>query len=284
MHLMLALLLAGKWAAIVLPADKGDDELAQNLSDVLVATIADRTHSELVGREEFRTQLGLSDRGVLGCAGDTACLGRVGVQLKVDKMVVGTVSRGVGDEYIVNLNLIDVGALRAEQGVLRKTHGVQALVQEVQGIAVQFTGGRPLVTTPESKGAPEVTPPAPTGEQVPIGETNLVGVRERPARFRTMAWTLTIGGASSVLIGVILGSAAHSKANDLEHQSNIMPPQLFDNSLQKLQTDGKNLDDAAKFFGAVGLIAAGTGLILFYVGRPITVTTDGRTVSLAGRF
>src|SRR5438477_4089310 len=158
MHLMLALLVAGKWAAIVLPADKGDDELAQNLSDVLVATIADRTHSELVGREEFKTQLGLSDRGVLGCAGDTACLGRVGVQLKVDKMVVGTVSRGVGDEYVVNLNLIDVGALRAEQGVLRKAKGVQQLVAEVQSIAAQFAGGRPAVTPPTPT-PPEITPP-----------------------------------------------------------------------------------------------------------------------------
>jgi len=284
MHLMLALLLAGKWAAIVLPADKGDEELAQNSSDVLVATIAERTHSELLGREEFKAQLGLQGSGVLGCAGDTACLGRVGVQLKVDKMVVGTVSRGVGDEYIINLNLIDVGALRAEQGVLRKTHGVQQLVQEVQSIAVQFTGGRPTVTTPGPTPAPEVTPPPPSGEEIPIGETNLIGVREKPARFRTMAWILTAGGAGSLVIGGILGSAAHSKANDLEHQSNITPPQLFDTSLQNIQNQGKKFDDAAKFFGAVGVLSAASGLILFYVGRPVTITSDGKSVSLAGSF
>jgi hypothetical protein len=283
MHLMLALLLAGKWAAIVLPADKGDDDLAQNLSDVLVATIADRTHSELVGREEFRTQLGLSGRDVLGCAGDTACLGRVGVQLKVDKMVVGTVSRGVGDEYVINLNLIDVGALRAEQGVLRKAKGVQQLVQEVQSIAQQFTGGRPVVTAPGVT-PPEVTPPPPGTEQIPIGETNILGVRERPARYRTAAWVLTIGGAASIAIGIGLGAAAHAKSNDLEHQSNVTPPQLFDTSLQNIQSEGKKLEDGAKLFAAVGLIAAGTGLVLFYVGRPITLTTDGRTVSLAGHF
>src|ERR1051325_8462950 len=116
-------LLVGRWAAIVLPSDTGDAELAQNLSDVLVATVADRTHAELVGREELRAQLGLSDRGVLGCAADTACLGRVGVQLRVEKLIVGTVARGLGDEFIINLNLIDVNALKTEAGLLRKVHG-----------------------------------------------------------------------------------------------------------------------------------------------------------------
>jgi hypothetical protein len=281
---MLALLLAGKWAAIVLPADKGDEELAQNLSDVLVATIAERTHTELLGREEFKAQLGLQGRDVLGCAGDTACLGRVGVQLKVDKMVVGTVARGVGDEYIINLNLIDVNALRAEQGVLRKAKGVQQLVAEVQNIATQFTGGRPLVVTPPSTTPPEVTPPPPSGPQVNIGETNLMGVQERPPRFRTTAYILLGGGGASILVGGILGSAAHGKSNDLEHRANVAMPPLFDSSLQKIQSDGKNLEDAAKFFVAVGAIAGVTGGILFYVGRPVTVTTDGRSVSLAGSF
>src|SRR5262252_1171065 len=130
-----AALLGGRWAASVLPSDAGDAELSQNLSEVLVATLAERTHAELVGREELRAQLGLSDRGVLGCAADTACLGRVGVQLRVERMVVGTVARGVGDEYIINLNLIDVSQLRTERGELRKAHGVQELVAEVQAIA-----------------------------------------------------------------------------------------------------------------------------------------------------
>src|SRR5437016_2413656 len=93
-------LLAARWAAIILPSDSADQELAQNLSDVLQATIADETHAELVGREQLGAQLGLSDRGMLGCVGDTACLGRVGAALKVEKMVVGTVSRGVGDEFV----------------------------------------------------------------------------------------------------------------------------------------------------------------------------------------
>jgi hypothetical protein len=282
MHLLLMLVLAGKWAAIVLPADKGDEELAQNLSDVLAATIAERTHSELVGREEFKAQLGLQDRGVLGCAGDTACLGRVGVQLKVDKMVVGTVSRGVGDEYVINLNLIDISALRAEQGVLRKAHGVQQLVSEVQSIATQFTGGRAAVSTP-SANPPEVTPPPP-GQPVNIGETNLVGMQEKPARFRTAAWICTLGGGGAIVLGGILGSASHSKSNNLEQRANVAMPPLFASSLQKLQNDGKNLEDGAKVFVSIGLVSALTGGILFYVGRPVTVTSDGRSVSIAGSF
>src|SRR5262249_61299581 len=96
-------------------------------------------------------------------------------------MVVGTVSRGVGDEYVVNLNLIDVGALRAEQGVLRKAKGVQQLVSEVQNIATQFTGGRPTVTPPTTT-PPEVTPPPPGGPQGPNGEANPLRGHARPAR------------------------------------------------------------------------------------------------------
>src|SRR5439155_5587863 len=162
-------LLTGRWAAIVLPSDARDGELAQNLSDVLVATLADRTHAELVGREELRAQLGLSDRGVLGCAGDTACLGRVGVQLKVDRMVVGTVARGVGDEYVINLNLIDVSRLKTERGELRKAHGVPELVAAVQSIGAAFTGGPPAPAPPAAAPPPGVH----------LAEPQLVGVQER---------------------------------------------------------------------------------------------------------
>src|SRR5262249_37987754 len=140
MNLALAgLLLATRWAAIVLPSDANDEELAQNLSDVLVATVAERTHAQLIGREEIKAKLGVSEGEVLRCAGDRACLGRVGVGLKIEKMVVGTVSRGVGDEYILNLNLVDVTHLKVERGELRKAHGIPALVGEVQSLAVAFT-------------------------------------------------------------------------------------------------------------------------------------------------
>ncbi|HJZ85440.1 MAG TPA: hypothetical protein VKN99_09735 [Polyangia bacterium] len=280
MHsLVLAALTAGRWAAIVLPADAGDQELAQNLSDVLVAHIADRTHAELVGREELRAQLGLNDRNVLSCAGDTACLGRVGVQLKVDKMVVGTVSRGVGDEYVVNLTLIDVAQLRAERGELRKVHGLPALVSEVQSIATAFTSRQPL--PPPTVGAP---PQTGTPPGVQLGEVQPVGVHERPARYRTAAWTLVIGGGASFAAGIVVGLAARGKGNDLQAKASTTMPPLFDANLQKIQTDGQNLQKASNLLLGVGVIAAVTGGVLFYAGRPVMVTTDGRGVALAGRF
>src|SRR5262245_34981523 len=235
-------LLTSRWAAIVLPSDPSDAELAQNLSDVLVATVADRTHAELVGREELRAQLGLSDRGVLGCASDTVCLGRVGVQLRVERMVMGTVARGVGDEYIINLNLVNVSQLRTERGELRKANGVPELVSQVQAIANLFTGAPP---------APEVAQPPPAHLAEPV----LVGVHERPARYRTAAWTLLGVGGASAIVALFAGGAAHSKATDLAGQANPASPPLFDTRLQQMQTDGQNLEKASKFLWGVGLVA-----------------------------
>jgi hypothetical protein len=278
--LLTTLFLAGRWAAIVLPADARDDELAQNLTDVLVATLAEHTHAQVIGREEFRTQLGLSDRGVLGCAGDTACLGRVGVQLKVEKMVVGQVSRGVGDEYILFMNLIDVPALKGESEGLQKVHGIPALVAKVQELGKRFSGDKthPQVVTP-----PGAAPATPSGE-VPLSETIEIGVRERGPRFRTAAWTLIIGGGVAAVAGIVTGAAAKDKATQIESRANPSRPVSFDPTLRKLDNDGHTLDNVARVSWAVAILAGVTGGILYYVGRPVTVTTDGHSVAVAGSF
>jgi hypothetical protein len=266
MHLALGLLLlGGRWAAIILPASSNDEELAQNLSDVLVARLAQRTHAEMVGREELHTQLGLSDRGVLGCAADTPCLGRVATQLKVERMVVGTASQGVGDEYILNLNLI-VG-LRTERSELRKAKGLQALVAEVQALADEFSGGVPAAAP---KQPPELGQPA--------------APRPQPARYRTAAGILSITGGALTAVGILAGLAAKSKADDLQSKANVANPPVFDSTYQMLQSDGRKADDAAKALIGAGVVAGVTGLVLFWVGRPVGVSTDGKTVAIVGRF
>jgi hypothetical protein len=279
--LLWALLQTGRWAAIVLPDNPADDELAQNLSDVLIAKIADRTHAPLAGREELRTQLGLTERGVLGCAGDTACLGRVGVALQIDKMVVGTISRGIGDELIVNLNLIDVSRLRTERGELRRVHGVPALVGEIQALADAFTGGAP--TPVPSPGAGTASPEA-VGRGTPVGEVQGAPLPERPVRYRKLAWGCVIGGGVSILGALALGAAAASKANDLKDASSTSSPPLFDSRLQAIQSDGKALQSGANLLWAVGVLAEGTAGVLFYLGRPVLVQTNGTSVALSGSF
>jgi hypothetical protein len=95
---------------------------------------------------------------------------------------------------------------------------------------------------------------------------------------------LSLTGGALTAVGVIAGLAAKSKADDLQSKASVANPQVFDSTYQMLQSDGKKLDDSAKALIGAGVLAGVTGIVLFWVGRPVSVTTDGKTVAIVGRF
>jgi hypothetical protein len=122
-----------KLAVLVLGTSERDAELADNLTEVIIAAIAQRRGVEMAGREEFRTRLGVeSEQRAQACIDDLSCLGRAAVSLGVRRIVVGTVGTR-GRQYLFNLNLNNVETNRVENHIFRLVEGgVKDLIPAVQ--------------------------------------------------------------------------------------------------------------------------------------------------------
>src|SRR5262245_21457017 len=69
-----------KLAVLILATSEKDAELADNLTEVLIARVARQGGVEIAGREEFRGRLGVeSERRAQARLDDIACLGRAAV-------------------------------------------------------------------------------------------------------------------------------------------------------------------------------------------------------------
>jgi hypothetical protein len=125
-----------KMAALILKTGSVDEELADNLTEVLISRLARRGDHDIAGKEELKTKLGVDDRAAADCMSNPGCLGRVGTELGVTEMVVGTLGKR-GDDYVYNLNLIDIESGKVENRVFELVAGgkVQPLIAAVQSTA-----------------------------------------------------------------------------------------------------------------------------------------------------
>jgi hypothetical protein len=117
---------------VVATADK-DADLADNLTEVIIAYAAQHGGFEIAGKEEFRARLGVdSDRRAQACLDDISCLGRAGVSLGVRRIVAGSLGTR-GKRTLFNLNLNNVQDGRVESRVFRLVEGgVEDIIKAVQ--------------------------------------------------------------------------------------------------------------------------------------------------------
>jgi hypothetical protein len=122
-----------KIAVLVLGSSEKDTELADNLTEVLIAYVAQHGGFEIAGKEEFRARLGVeSEQRTQQCLDDLSCLGRAGVSLGVRRIVAGTVGTR-GKQFLFNLNLNNVEQGRVERRVFRLVEGgIEDLIRAVQ--------------------------------------------------------------------------------------------------------------------------------------------------------
>jgi hypothetical protein len=122
-----------KIAVLVLATSDKDVELADNLTEVIIAYAAQHGGFEIAGKEEFRAQLGVeSERRAQACVDDISCLGRAGVSLGVRRIVAGNVGTR-GKQVLFSLNLDNVQAGKVESRVFRLVEGgVENLIKAVQ--------------------------------------------------------------------------------------------------------------------------------------------------------
>ncbi len=125
-----------KLAALILKTGNVDEELADNLTEVLISRLARRGDHEIAGKEELKTKLGVDERAAVDCMSSPSCLGRIGTELGVTRMIVGTLGRR-GDDYLYNLNLIDITTGKTENRVFQMVAGgkVDPLIGAVQSTA-----------------------------------------------------------------------------------------------------------------------------------------------------
>jgi hypothetical protein len=227
-----------RFAVVVVPSDPSDAELAENVASVMEATFVDRMHVPLLGAEELRGQLGMTPRELLECAGRPACLSRVRATLELDRLVVATLARGVGDELLLSVKLVDTGSGSVLRDELAKAHGQEEVVAAARRILTTLIDG-----APPSSAAPAPLPhdqPSRRGSWVPI----------------------VVGGAGLALAatGGVLLATVPSDYDDLKGQCAPYCPPSRTSSLETRATAGYVL-------AGVGAAAVTAGIILWLLDR-----------------
>jgi hypothetical protein len=121
--------------AVLILAEPGTDpSLADNLTEIAIARIAERQKLEMAGTVELRRRLEMGgERPALGCLDEIACLGRVAVALGVSRVVGGTVKAQPGERYLLHLTLTDVTSGRVSGRFFRLvSNGVKDLISATQ--------------------------------------------------------------------------------------------------------------------------------------------------------
>jgi hypothetical protein len=118
---------------IIVATDERDALLADNLTEVAMARLAETPGRTLAGTAELRRRLGAeSGREVMSCVERPTCLGRVAVSLGVSRLVTGAI-RSEPNRFFLNLALTEVASGRSQGGFFRRFDGqLPALVRAVQ--------------------------------------------------------------------------------------------------------------------------------------------------------
>lgn len=75
---------------VLLPRGSASSDMTDSLTELLIAAVAARGATQIVGKEEFQAALGRDDAGTLACIESDACLGRMGRELGVSQLIAGT--------------------------------------------------------------------------------------------------------------------------------------------------------------------------------------------------
>jgi hypothetical protein len=100
---------ADRVAVLILPEPGTDPVLADNVTEVAIARVAERQQLEMVGTVELRRRLQMENqRPTLGCLDEIACLGRLAVALGVARVVDGSVRALEGGRFLLHMTLTEV--------------------------------------------------------------------------------------------------------------------------------------------------------------------------------
>jgi hypothetical protein len=117
---------------IIVATRDADAILADNLTEVAMARIAETPGRTLLGTAELRRRLGAeSGRDLTSCLERQACLFRAAVSLGVNRLVTGAIRAEPG-RFFLNLNLTDVTPGRQRTPFFRQVGSLADLIQAAQ--------------------------------------------------------------------------------------------------------------------------------------------------------
>jgi hypothetical protein len=140
----------------VLIAVPGDRALADDLTEVAISIVAERSDRELVGMRELRGRLAgvVPDGGLADCVASVACLAQVGAVAGAQQAVVGTL-RPDGGAYALSLSLTD---MRTGESTARRS---RAAPVDLPGLVAALRDGLRDLFEAGAAPAAAAEPPAP---------------------------------------------------------------------------------------------------------------------------
>ncbi len=137
-------------AILLLAIGEAPADLGANLTEVLVATVADMGQARIIGSEEFQTMLAREGNEALSCLESTTCLGRVAVQLNIQQVIAGSIGLRPNG-FAFHLTRTDVTSGRVAGRLFREVEGgVSELIAAIRESAVR------LLEDPEEPGSVRV--------------------------------------------------------------------------------------------------------------------------------
>lgn len=124
----------GRIAVVMLGAASGDREIADNLTDVIIARLAHRGNDDIVGTTEFRGRVGLEDgRQERACLDVAVCVDRVAVSLGAAMLLSGTIAaKPDSRQYTFSLTLRNLESGEIQSRVWRSVAGsLQDVIRSV---------------------------------------------------------------------------------------------------------------------------------------------------------
>jgi hypothetical protein len=241
-------------AVLLLPSGDVDASVADALTELLIAAVAERGGATIVGKEEFQAQLGQGDASTAECLESVTCLGRVGVALGVREVIAGTIGHH-GTTWAFALNRIDVRTGATEGRVFREVEGdlgavVRSLPQSVDDLYVEVVAPGRLVVRADAEGA-EVSL-----DGVVIGSV----IGDEPVRRDLIA-----PGRHEVVVRA-QGRASYQRTIDIESGTTF----ALEAELGVLPHHGFDVPVLTWVFGGIAFaaLAAGIGLGVSSTGHP----------------
>jgi hypothetical protein len=132
-----------KIAVMDLKAKTGIDVMTvSSLTNLLCTAVSGLGNYEVIGREDMQSMLEhVADKQVLGCD-DTKCLVDIGGALGVELLVSGDIGK-VGDVFLINLKLINIGKAEVMNRVTEKYAGSETgLVDKLEASVAALFGSK----------------------------------------------------------------------------------------------------------------------------------------------
>jgi len=184
----------------VLVVAKQAPELEDDLTEIVIAKLAERRDRELVGMRELRGRLGdiLPAEGLGACVDVPACLARLGAVAEAAEAVIAKVSPR-SDGYLLDLALIDTRNGRSE---------ARASTAVAPGFAQLVTALRASIDEVFASKREEPRPLPAAVPALPLADATPASIAKETGASRSRRWLPYAGGVSLGLAAVSFSAAA----------------------------------------------------------------------------